>query len=69
MLLIALLPIFLVMLVLMVIWPKYISAFTSLACMIAAILVLIYLQEKGFRAWYGDAPAETMPPRRPSQLR
>lgn len=69
MLLILLLAAFLLLLVLMVLWPRYISALTSLACMIAAILIVIYLQENGLQAWYGDSPAGTPPPRLPLQER
>lgn len=67
MLLIALLAGFLLLLVLMVVWPKYLSALTSLACMVGAALVLIYIQEKGAPAWFGQPPAQTAPPRLPPQ--
>lgn len=66
MLLIVLLAAFALLLILMVVWPKYLSALTSLACMIGAALVLIYLQEKGLQSWFGP-PAQTTPPRPPFQ--
>lgn len=61
MLLYLLLAAFLLLLLLMVFWPRYISSLTSLACIVAAILIVLYLQENGLRSWYRVSPNEPGP--------